>query len=118
MPVKGQYISNLFINLGSLGASMLLQILKFATCSLLIKKVIVNNSNIIIIDPYSVGISIPLRYNTIIGNKLSEFKVTTKARLQQQLDYNQKLGISSRALIGILFNNIDIITVAKNIELI
>lgn len=118
MPAKGQRIGNLFINPGGPGAPASTQILNFATGGLPIGQAMANSFDIIAMDPRGVGMSTPSRCDTTIGNEPSEFEVTTDAGLQQQIDYNQKLGASCRALMGTLFDNMDTIAVAKDMELV
>lgn len=118
MPAKGQRIGNLFINPGGPGAPASTQILNFATGGLPIGKAMADSFDIIAMDPRGVGMSTPSRCDTTIGNEPSEFEVTTEAGLQQQVDYNQKLGASCRALMGTLFDNMDTIAVAKDMELV
>lgn len=118
MPAKGQRIGNLFINPGGPGAPASTQILNFATGGLPIGQAMANSFDIIAMDPRGVGMSTPSRCDTTIGNEPSEFEVTTDAGIQQQIDYNQKLGASCRALMGTLFDNMDTIAVAKDMELV
>lgn len=118
MPAKGQRVGNLFINPGGPGAPASTQILNFATGGLPIGQAIVNSFDTIAMCPHGVGMSTPSRCNTTIGNKRSEFGVTTQAGQQQQIDYNQKLGASCKALMGMLFDNMDTIAVAKDMELV
>jgi pimeloyl-ACP methyl ester carboxylesterase len=118
MPAKGQRIGNLFINPGGPGAPASTQILNFATGGLPIGQAMANSFDIIAMDPRGVGMSTPSRCDTTIGNEPSEFEVTTDAGLQQQIDYSQKLGASCRALMGTLFDNMDTIAVAKDMELV
>ncbi|KAI3395658.1 hypothetical protein diail_1024 [Diaporthe ilicicola] len=118
MPAKGQRVGNLFINPGGPGAPASTQILSFATGDLPVSQAMVNSFDIIAMDPRGVGMSTPSRCDTKIGNEPTEFDVTTQAGLQQQADYNQKLGASCRALMGTLFDNMDTIAVAKDMELV
>lgn len=118
MPAKSQRIGNLFINPGGPGAPASTQILNFATGGLPIGQAMANSFDIIAMDPRGVGMSAPSRCDEKIGNEPSEFEVTTEAGLQQQIDYNQKLGASCKALMGTLFDNMDTIAVAKDMELV
>ncbi|KAG8156317.1 hypothetical protein KVR01_013769 [Diaporthe batatas] len=118
MPAKGQRIGNLFINPGGPGSPASTQILSFATGRLPMGKAMANSFDIIAMDPRGVGMSTPSRCDTAIGDEPSEFEVTTDAGLQQQIEYNQRLGASCKTLMGTLFDNMDTIAVAKDMELV
>ncbi|POS72072.1 hypothetical protein DHEL01_v209533 [Diaporthe helianthi] len=118
MPAKGQRIGNLFINPGGPGAPASTQILGFATGDLPIGKAMSDSFDIIAMDPRGVGMSTPSRCDLAIANEPTEFDVTTEAGLQQQIEYSQKLGGSCKALMGTLFDNMDTIAVAKDMELV
>lgn len=118
LPAKGQRIGNLFINPGGPGAPASTQIDLFGEGGLPVGQSLLSSFDIIAMDPRGVGRSTPSRCDLSIGNEPSEFEVTTIAGLQQQIDYNQRLGKSCRALMGTLFDNMDTIAVAKDMELV
>lgn len=118
LPAKGQRIGNLFINPGGPGAPASTQLVQFAEGALPVGQSLFSNFDIIAMDPRGVGRSTPSRCDATIANEPSEFEVTTEAGIQQQIDYNQRLGASCRELMGALFDNMDTIAVAKDLELV
>ncbi|KAJ4423931.1 hypothetical protein N0V82_001359 [Gnomoniopsis sp. IMI 355080] len=118
LPAKGQRIGNLFINPGGPGAPASTMIQRFGEGALPVGQALFDNFDIIAMDPRGVGRSTPSRCDASIGNEPSEFDVTTETGVQQQIDYNQRFGASCKALMGSLFDNMDTIAVAKDMELV
>lgn len=118
LPAKGKRIGNLFINPGGPGAPASTMIQQFGEGGLPVGQSLFDSFDIIAMDPRGVGRSAPSRCDTKIGNEPSEFEVTTEAGIQQQIDYNQRLGTSCKALMGNLYDNMDTIAVAKDMELV
>lgn len=118
LPAKGKRIGNLFINPGGPGAPASTMLQGFGEGGLPVGQSLFDNFDIIAMDPRGVGRSAPARCDTKIGNEPSEFEVTTEAGIQQQIDYSQRLGLSCKALMGNLFDNMDTIAVAKDMELV
>lgn len=118
LPAKGQRIGNLFINPGGPGAPASTQLVSFAEGNLPLGQAIFNSFDIIAMDPRGVGMSSPSKCSTEIGNEPAEFEVTTEAGLQQQVAYNQRFGASCKMLMGALFDNMDTIAVANDMELV
>lgn len=118
LPAKGKRIGNLFINPGGPGAPASTMIQSFGAGDLPVGQSLFDSFDIIAMDPRGVGRSAPSRCDSKIGSEPSEFEVTTEAGIQQQIDYNQRLGTSCKALMGNLFDNMDTIAVAKDMELV
>lgn len=118
LPAKGQRIGNLFINPGGPGAPASTQLVSFAEGQLPVGQAIFNSFDIIAMDPRGVGLSTPSQCSTAIGDEPGEFNVTTQAGVQQQIDYNQQFGDSCKTMMGALFNNMDTIAVANDMELV
>lgn len=118
LPAKGKRIGNLFVNPGGPGAPASTMIQRFGAGTLPVGQALFDNFDIIAMDPRGVGRSTPARCDTAIGNEPSEFEVTTEAGLQQQIDYNKRLGTSCKTMMGTLFDNMDTIAVANDMELV
>lgn len=118
LPAKGQRVGNLFINPGGPGAPASTMIQRFGEGALPVGQALFNNFDIIAMDPRGVGRSTPSRCDASIGNEPSEFDVTTEAGVQQQIEYSQRFGTSCKAMMGTLYDNMDTIAVAKDMELV
>lgn len=120
LPAKGQRIGNLFINPGGPGAQATLQLIRFVEGSLPVGQALFNSFDIIAMDPRGVGRSTPAKCDTALSNSLNlaALDVTTADGFQALLSYNKAFGDSCKAQMGALFDNMDTVAVAKDMELV
>ncbi|TQN68571.1 Tripeptidyl aminopeptidase [Colletotrichum shisoi] len=116
LPAHGKRIGNLFVNPGGPGGAASSMLVGVASKRLYISDAVRQNFDIIGMDPRGVGLSTPQRCDTNLANQPSEFDATTPEGFRKLVDYNKAVGESCRALTGPLFDNMDTISVAKDIE--
>ncbi|KAJ0167400.1 putative hydrolase [Colletotrichum tanaceti] len=116
LPAQGKRIGNLFVNPGGPGGAASGMLVGIASKRIYMSDAVRQNFDIIGMDPRGVGLSTPQRCDTNLANQPSEFDATTPEGFQKLVGYNKALGESCRALTGPLFDNMDTISVAKDME--
>ncbi|KAK1856527.1 tap domain protein [Colletotrichum chrysophilum] len=116
LPATGKRVGNLFVNPGGPGGAASSMVLGMATKRIYISDAVRESFDIIGMDPRGVGLSTPQKCDTNLANQPSEFDATTPEGFQKLFDYNKALGESCRAMTGPLFDHMDTIFVAKDME--
>lgn len=118
LPARGKRIGNLFINPGGPGAPASTQLVSFSEGGLPVGAAIFQSFDIVAMDPRGVGRSSPTICNTTLANQPSEFDVLNVDQLKQNIAFNKAMGEACKANMGSLFDNMDTIAVAKDLELV
>ncbi|TDZ28485.1 putative hydrolase [Colletotrichum spinosum] len=116
LPAAGQRVGNLFVNPGGPGGAASSMVLSIAAGRIYMSDVVRQNFDIIGMDPRGVGLSNPQRCDTNLVNQPSEFDATTPEGFKKLFEYNKAVGESCRALTGPVFDHMDTIFVAKDME--
>ncbi|KAK1585607.1 Alpha/Beta hydrolase protein [Colletotrichum navitas] len=116
LPAQGERIGNLFVNPGGPGGAASSMVLRMASQKIYISDAVRQKFDIIGMDPRGVGLSTPLKCDTKLVDPPREFEATTPEGFQQLFDYNKAVGESCRAMTGPVFDNMDTISVAKDME--
>ncbi|KAL0930465.1 tap domain protein [Colletotrichum truncatum] len=116
LPATGQRVGNLFVNPGGPGGAASSMVLSMAAKRLYISDAVRQSFDIIGMDPRGVGLSTPQKCDTNLANQPSAFDATTPEGFQKLFEYNKALGESCRTMTGPVFDNMDTISVAKDME--
>ncbi|KAF9874786.1 tap domain protein [Colletotrichum karsti] len=116
LPAMGKRIGNLFVNPGGPGGAASSMVLGMASKRIYISDAVRQSFDIIGMDPRGVGLSTPTKCDTDLANQPSEFDATTPEGFQKLFDYNKAVGESCRAMTGPVFDHMDTILVAKDME--
>lgn len=116
LPAQGQRIGNLFVNPGGPGGAASSMVLGMVSKRLYISDAVRQSFDIIGMDPRGVGLSTPQRCDTNLANQPSEFDATMPEGFQKLFDYNKAVGESCRSMTGPIFDHMDTILVAKDME--
>ncbi|KDN70776.1 hypothetical protein CSUB01_09793 [Colletotrichum sublineola] len=117
LPAQGERrIGNLFVNPGGPGGAASSMVLRMASKKIYISDAVRQKFDIIGMDPRGVGLSTPQKCDAKLIDPPREFDATTPEGFQKLFDYNKAIGESCRAMTGPLFDNMDTISVAKDME--
>ncbi|KAK1978530.1 Alpha/Beta hydrolase protein [Colletotrichum cereale] len=116
LPAQGERIGNLFVNPGGPGGTASSMVLRIASKGIYMSDAVRQNFDIIGMDPRGVGLSTPQKCDRNLVDLPQNFDATTPEGFQQLFDYNKAVGESCRAMTGPVFDNMDTISVAKDME--
>ncbi|OLN95760.1 Tripeptidyl aminopeptidase 1 [Colletotrichum chlorophyti] len=118
LPAQGQRIGNLFVNPGGPGGAASSMVLSMASKRLYISDAVRQRFDIVGMDPRGVGLSTPMKCDTSIANQPSDFDATTPDGFQKTFAYAKALGESCRAMSGPVFDHMDTVLVARDMEVV
>ncbi|KAK2024476.1 alpha/beta-hydrolase [Colletotrichum zoysiae] len=116
LPARGERLGNLFVNPGGPGGAASSMVLRMAGGKIYISDAVRQRFDIIGMDPRGVGLSTPQKCDTKLIDPPREFDATTPEGFQQLFEYTKAWGESCRAMTGPLFDNMDTVSVAKDME--
>ncbi|KAK2004412.1 alpha/beta-hydrolase [Colletotrichum falcatum] len=116
LPAQGERIGNLFVNPGGPGGAASSMVLRIASKNIYISDAVRQRFDIIGMDPRGIGLSTPVKCDRNLFDPPREFDATTPEGFQKLFDYNKAVGDSCRAMTGPVFDNMDTIAVAKDME--
>ncbi|KZL79373.1 tap domain protein [Colletotrichum incanum] len=118
LPAQGKRIGNLFVNPGGPGGAASSMVIRMVSKQIYISDAVRQNFDIIGMDPRGVGLSTPQKCDTNLANQNlpNNVDATTPEGFRKLFDYNKAVGESCRAMTGPVFDNMDTISVARDME--